>query len=110
MDIDDLTVRQLREIQTMGAGSSAPESAFKVGDKYLIRCVTYHMLGKLVRVTAGELVLDAASWVAVSGRLVKALASGQLEETEYLGDGVIVLRGAAVDAMPWTHALPTETK
>ncbi len=110
MDIDDLTVRQLREIQAMGAGSASSETAFKVGHMYLIRCVTYHMLGEVVRVTAGELVLNTASWVADSGRLGAALASGKVEESEYLGDGVIVLRGAAVDAMPWKHALPTETK
>ena len=109
MDIDDLTIRQLKEIQSMGASSSG-ETALEIGKSYLVRGVTTYMLGKLVRITPCELVLDQASWVADTGRLGDAISKGTLGEAEFVGDGVIVFRGAGADALPWRHGLPTESK
>jgi hypothetical protein len=72
--------------------------------------VTYHILGVVVRVTDGEIVLNKASWVADSGRLGESMSTGVVSESEFLGDGVVVFRGAAVDALPWRRALPVESK
>jgi hypothetical protein len=81
-----------------------------VGSKVLIRTVTYFLLGEVVEGVGGFVKLDGASWVADTGRLSKAIADGTLNEVEMLGDGVHVNLGAAVDVIPWHHALPTATK
>lgn len=83
---------------------------WKLGQKYLIRTVTMFLTGQLVAIHEHELVLDCAAWVADTGRFHDALKSATLNEVEPMGDGVIVGRGAIVDAAPWMHALPTEQK
>lgn len=81
-----------------------------VGSKVLIRTVTYFELGKVVEASGHFVKLDGASWVADTGRLHKAVESGELSEVEMLGDGVWVNLGATVDIIPWRHDLPTVTK
>ena len=113
MDIEDLTLKQIREIQTLAPQgvTAADTGPWAVGQAYLIRCVSYHAVGRLVSVGASELVLADASWVADSGRYGEAVANGlgPKSETEYLGD-LIVGRGAVVDAVPYGHELPNTTK
>ena len=82
---------------------------FKVQQRYLIRTVTYHLVGTVIRRSDGFLHLKNASWVADSGRFGEALAKGTLAETEYVGDAFVNI-AAIVDAFPWTHALPTQSK
>lgn len=83
-----------------------------VGQKVLVRTVTYFQLGEVVAEENGFLELDGASWVADTGRLGEAIAKGpeKLQEVEMLGDGVRVNMGAVVDIIPWRHELPTATK
>lgn len=83
-----------------------------VGQCYLIRTVTYHVLGRLAWVGPTELVLEDASWVADSGRWHEALAKGVLSEVEPAPapGAAIVGRGAIVDAYPWHHPLPRIAK
>jgi len=86
------------------------KNPYKVGEKYFVRTVTYHYVGKLAQITDTELVLDQASWVADSGRWANALKTGVLSEVEpYLGR-VILSRAAIVDASVWNHDLPKEQK
>jgi hypothetical protein len=81
-----------------------------IGEKVLIRTVTYFQIGEVVAVEGAFVTLNGASWVADTGRLGKAIKSGELNEVEFLGDGVRVNLGASVDLIPWSHELPTETK
>lgn len=81
-----------------------------VGEKVLIRTVTYFQLGEVVAVDGSFVELKDASWVADTGRLHRAVADGTLNEVEFLGDGVRVNLGAVVDIIPWKHDLPTATK
>lgn len=75
---------------------------------YLVRTVTYFVVGRLTEVHAQELVFTSASWVADTGRFHEALSTGKLAEVEpFVGD-VIVGRTAVVDATQWTHPLPTK--
>lgn len=85
-------------------------SAYKLKQNYLIRTVTMYYVGTLESVDDHELVLSSCSWVADTGRYNKALTTGELNEVEPMPGPVIVGRGAVVDAVEWTHELPTQVK
>lgn len=82
---------------------------FESGKKVLLRTVTYHQVGEVDRVEDGWVYLRRASWVADSGRFGEALKSGELAEVELVGE-VAVNLSTVVDAFPWEHALPTESR
>ncbi len=121
MNIEALTVADLREIASLirnleggapHATSAADPYVDLIGENVFIRAVTYHYTGRVVAVTAGEIVLVDASWIASSGRWAGALKSGDLSEVEPFvdGDKVIIGRGAIVDCSPWHHKLPRAQK
>jgi hypothetical protein len=83
--------------------------ALNIGDKILIRTVTYFQLGEITAINDNWITLATASWVADTGRLSTAIKDGTLNEVEYLGS-IHVSAGAVVDIIPWTHELPTKTK
>ena len=82
---------------------------FDIGQKVLVRTVTFHMLGEVTGRDGDWLTLKDASWVADSGRFNEALRDGSLNEVEFCGDAAVNL-AAAVDAFPWPHALPKESR
>ena len=97
MNIDDLTLGQLKQIKAQTG--DAAEHPFNIGANYFIRTVTMALTGRLERVTASELVLMDAAWIADTGRFAQAVASGEFDEVEPFPDGeVIVGRGALIDA------------
>jgi hypothetical protein len=79
---------------------------WRVGTAYLIRTVTYFILGRLTEIYELELVLEEASWVADTGRFHEALRTGKLAEVEPFVSAVIGGRDAICDSTEWTHALP----
>src|SRR3990167_4710202 len=87
-------------------GSDIP---FIIGKSYLIRTVTYHLLGKIEKVSGNFLVLSDACWLADSGRFSKAIKDGELNEVEFVGDAIVSMT-AIVDGFPWLHKLPLKTK
>lgn len=80
----------------------------KIGDKVIIRTVTYHYTGLVEAVSPEEVRLKDAAWVADSGRWTAALESGNLLEVEPYPDGVTIMVAAIVDYSPWGHPLPVE--
>lgn len=82
---------------------------FKIGNKYLIRTVSYFALGQLERIDGDFLVLSQASWVADTGRFTQALEKGTLSEVELTGECYVNL-ASIVDAFPWKHDLPKTQK
>lgn len=109
MNIEELTLKQIREIQAIGVtpAPAVDKSAWKIGKIYLIRTVTMINVGRLVDVTAQELVLEDAAWIADTGRFSEMMA-GEIEpnEVEPFPDGrVIIGRGALIDAAEYgkTH-------
>lgn len=112
MDIDNLTVKEIKHIQSLLKGSETHSHPYKIGKNYFIRTVTHHLTGCLVRVTSKELVIKDAAWIADDGRFMNALRDGKLNEVEPFPDGqeVVVGRGALIDAVEWKHALPREQK
>lgn len=107
MDIEQLTLKQIRELQSIAQPTPRDDSHWKVGENYFIRTVTHHLLGKLIKVTAQELVIVDAAWIADDGRFHQAIATGAVNECEPYPDGieVVVGRGSLIDACQWKHAL-----
>lgn len=113
IEIDNLTVKQIKHIQSLLKGPGTAEiSPYHVGKNYFIRTVTNYLTGTLVRVTSKELVLKDAAWIADTGRFMNVLRDGTTKEVEPYPDGeeVVVGRGAIIDAVTWKHSLPREQK
>lgn len=112
MNINDLTLGQIREIQALLPPSAiTPDHPYPVGSNVFIRTVTLYYTGKLVRVHPGELVITDAAWVADTGRFHVALMTGTLNEIEPFPDGeVIVPRSGLIDVCRWNHPLPRDVK
>jgi len=112
-DIDSLTVAQVKQLCALVEGRKGPPAKhpYVVGEKYFIRTVTFYFTGRLVEVTAHELVLEEACWIADTGRFNVALSKGEFGETEPYPDGrVMIGRGALIDASVWKHGLPRSQK
>jgi len=109
VDIDDLTLRELKELTCLFDKGEKCDNPYKIGEKYLIRTVTMYYTGRLEKVGEKELTLSNAAWIADTGRYADALKSGELGEVEPIGD-VIVGRGAIIDAVVWNHKLPKDQK
>ena len=109
MNIDELTVREIKHIQSLlkGSGESHP---YQIGKNYFIRTVTMFYTGKLIKVTAKEIILSDAAWIADTGRFMDAIKMGKLNEVEPFQDDVVIGRGSLIDATIWNHPLPREQK
>lgn len=110
MNVDDLTVKEIKHIQNLLKAPSEGTHPYQVGKNYFIRTVTHHYTGKLIKVTAKELLLEDAAWIADDGRFMNALKEGKLNEIEPFQDDVVIGRGAVLDATVWRHTLPREQK
>jgi hypothetical protein len=115
MDIESLTVKQVKELCALVEGravkKAAPRHPYEVGKNYLIRGVTLYYTGRLVEVTQQEIVLEDASWIPDTGRFNKALKTGVFNEVEpYPAGRVIVGRGTIADAKIWDFDLPRSEK
>ena len=116
IDIESLTLGQIRAIQALAFGVPSPvvtihpPHPYNIGDSVFIRTVTYHYTGRISAIYPGEIVLADAAWIADSGRFHVALATGTLAEVEPYPGSVIVSRGAIVYVRPWLHPLPRVAK
>jgi hypothetical protein len=94
-------------------GVSVSGTPYEVGKAYFIRTVTMNYTGKLVRVTAGELVLEDAAWIADTGTRLSTFLKGEFSsstEIEPFAGAVVVPRTSIIDATQWAVALPREPK
>lgn len=112
MDIDSLTIKEVKHLQSLLRGSGDQSSPYRIGKAYFIRTVTHHYTGIVEKVTAKEIVLSQAAWIADDGRFAQALGEGTLNEVEPFpqDEEVIIGRGAILDACIWKHKLPKEQK
>ena len=102
IDINELTLGQLKEIQSLtNQSSKQDDSHWEVGKAYFIRLATYHVTGVLTKVTPSELVLRSAAWIADSGRFAQAVETGTFEEVEPFPENrdVIINRMAIIDGV-----------
>lgn len=112
--LDELTIGEARELAALfGRGPGLENNGgnpYRLGANYFIRTVTHHHTGRLVEVTAQELVLEDAAWIADSGRFQQALENSSFAEVEMFPKGrVIVGRAAVIDAVE-VKAVPTSQK
>lgn len=109
MNIEELTIKEARELASLFGGNTKQEQhPFNVGANYFIRTVTHHLTGKLVQVTAQELVLEKAAWIADDGRFADAVAKSTFNEVEPFPSHrkVIIGRGSIIDAVE-IETIPT---
>ncbi len=105
MEINDLTVGQVKELANMLGSKEVKvaETAFEIGKIYLIRTVTMIDTGKVVSVSDQEVVLEDAAWIADTGRFSDAIKKAEFREVEPFPDGKVILgRGAIIDAVQIT--------
>lgn len=81
---------------------------FKIGEKYLIRTVSYFTVGQVERIEGDFLVMSQASWVADTGRFAQCIKDGVFSESEYTGECIVNIL-SVVDAFAWRHDLPAKT-
>lgn len=105
MDIDTLTLGQLKEIQSMCGTKETAKHPFKTGEKYFIRTATYFQLGRLKEVCGKWLILEEASWIADTGRFYDFLKDGKCNEYEAFQDDVIIPIDSIIDVTKWDHDL-----
>lgn len=101
MNIDDLTIGQLKEIRAIsGWNDTNIKHPFHIGSVYLIRTVTMIDTGRLVAVYPTELVLEDAAWIPDTGRFSESLIKCNFSEVEPFPDGqVIIGRGSIIEAV-----------
>lgn len=88
------------------------EIPFKVGERYFIRMVTYHMdymVGQVSAIVGKFIEMKDARWVADSGRFSNAIKEGTLNEVEPVGTAY-VNTDSVIDAFPLIHKLPNKQK
>lgn len=110
MKLDDLTIGEARQLVSMFSSQPVDNSAWEIGQNYLIRTVTMVDTGRVVAVTQHEVVLEDAAWIADTGRFAQAVEKAEFGEVEPFPSGrVIVGRGAIIDAVKIT-VLPRSQK
>ena len=113
MNIEELTLKQIREIQSLCAVPAAsPQSAYPVGRNVIVRTVTMIYTGKLVEFNATDLELVDCSWIPETERYMQFVADGAVKECEPYPDGlpVYINRGAVLDLCELKKALPRSQK
>ena len=111
MDIESLTLGQLKEIQQTVGSSRIQKHPYQIGKNYFIQTVTHYYTGKLLEVLKDELVLEDAAWIADTGRFSDFIKDGKFHEAEPYPSGKLIIgRGSLVQAFQWPHKLPREQK
>ncbi len=112
MDLDKITLGELRQLKGVLDGDAVKKHPYKIGEKYMIRTVTMFFTGRLVAVYDDELVIEDAAWIADTGRWNNALRTGEFNEVEPFldDDDVIVSRGAIIDVVRINFDLPREIR
>lgn len=108
--LENLTIKEIKEIQSLFNQTPTSSTAYEIGKSYLIRTVTFFYTGKLEAIHVNELVLSNAAWVAHTGRFNEALKTGTLQSVEPIPGKLIISRMAIVDATEWAHKLPELVK
>ncbi len=105
MNLEELTLGQIKEIQTMCGTKNKNEAPFKIGEKYFIRTATYFHLGRLKELSGKWLILEDVSWIADTGRFYDFLKDGTCNEYESFQDDVYIPLDSVIDITKWKHEL-----
>jgi hypothetical protein len=113
MNIEELTLKQIREIQSLCALSQhAPSVHPLIGRNVVVRTVTMIYTGRLVDADADTLTLIDCSWIPETERYMQFVENGAARECEPYPDGmhVYINRGALLDMCELRNALPRSQK
>lgn len=118
MNIEDLTIKQVRELLALvgGAGCGSLPAGSKrlpmpIGTNVFIITVTRFYTGRVTAIAEEEVELDEAAWIADTGRFTDAMkAVEKLNEIEPYPGKTIVNRGLIADWSVWPHELPRSQK
>ena len=116
MNIDELTLRQIKEIKqllgTHDAQEPTPDGAAWIGKNVIVRTVTMIYTGRLITVTNDSFVLLECSWIPETERYADFVAEGKVKECEpYPADlPVLINRGAVLDLCELRSELPRTQK
>ena len=110
MEIDSLTLVQIKQLKNLLGGAELQPIPFSIGEKVFIRTVTHYLTGQVKEIVGKFLILNEAAWIADSGRFYDALEKGTLNEVEPIPDSVRINSDTIVDAFPWKHKLPKDQK
>lgn len=109
INLDDLTLGQLKEIKNI-SGQESAEYPFKIGEAYLFRTVTHIEVGRVKRIVGQFVELEEASWIADTGRYHDCLVKGVFDEVEPYPVFTGVNTQSLINYAPWPHSLPREQK
>ncbi len=100
MNLNDLTLGQIKDLQNIFNSKTIDTPCpFEIGEKYLIRTVTFTYTGQLKSKDSNFLVLQECDWIADTGRFSEALEDqDRFNEIEPFKNDVIIAKGAIVDA------------
>jgi hypothetical protein len=89
MNIEDLTIKQARELSSMLGGASPTRRLpfASLGTNVFVATITAHYTGRVVAVSEEEIAIEDAAWIADDGRFSGAMKSGEFSEVEPFPDG-----------------------
>lgn len=109
IEVSDETYEKIKE--QLGSDDVVDVNDYNdlVGKQFFFRTVTYHMVGKVVKLLGKFVQLEQASWIADSGRFMQAVKTGSFNEIEPVGTCWVNL-DSVTDFFPAKYKLPTEQK
>ena len=110
MNIDDLTLGQIKQIQAMCGGEPSTASPVEIGQSYLFRTVTHIEVGRVSKICGDFVTLEDSSWIADTGRYHDCLRDGTFSEVEPYPITSTVNLGSLINFAPWPHDLPKAQK
>ena len=109
IEISDEMLEKIKEESGKNIISDFESYKDFIGKKWYIRTVTYHSVGKIIKIVGNLFMLEGASWVADSGRFMQAIEKGTLDEVEPVGKMFLSIN-SIIDIFPWNHELPKTQK
>ena len=109
MNIDELTIGELKNLTKLIGGNTESSHPCQVGEKWLFRTVTHIDTGEVVAINGNFVTLKDAAWIADTGRYMDNLKSCSFNEVEPYPDICVVNLGGLIDSTPISK-LPLEQK
>ena len=117
MNIEDLTLKQIRELQSLiqpslGAAPGYTPTHPLIGKNVIVRTVTMIYTGRFEGMTQQDYILVDCSWIPETDRFMQFVAEGKVRECEPYPDGlpVYINRGALLDVCELVKPLPRSQK
>ena len=118
INIEDLTLKQIREIQALDSPAVINEEYRPtlldklVAKNVIVRTVTMIYTGRLAEVHHDHLVLVDCSWIPETERFMQFVADGKVRECEPYPEGlpVFINKGALLDLCELKKELPRSQK